>query len=593
VAGVKKWFSVSLSVVLIGGLLAACTSNNNASPSQESASASPSPSATSSSTSTASSEPTKSPGEDQTTGIIKASDPTKIPSVAQNRKDTLVVGMTDPKGVFSPLFMETAYDFYVNYALFDSFLEVKSDGTYIESLADKIDISDDKLKYTFHLKKGVTFSDGSPMTVKDYLFSLKLMLDSSYDGESDPLSYNIVGAKAYHEGTSSDISGVKIIDDLTVEVTVTEISALTRVELGGIYIQPEAYYGKGYKQGDLQSVKALNDKPIGSGQYKLASYKPGQEVDLEANDKYFRGAPKIKNVIFKTTTDSTNLAMLNSGETDMDNINVSADNVEELKALGFVDINILPNNGYGYIAFNHKLKKFQDVKVRQALTYGLNRAEIVEGIYGPYAHVLNIPESSVSWAYTDENVEPYAFDTEKAKKLLDEAGWTVGKDGIREKDGEKFKINFSATADNPVVDALLPIMTKNYKDLGIEIVAETLDFNAIMDKKTAGDYDMFFAAWGLTPDPDNTVYITDGAQNDTGYSNKKVDELMAAGKKELDTEKRKQIYKEMYQEMNKDLPNIFLYQRTNMTAVSARAQGFDISPYKDFPFSLYQVELQQ
>ncbi|MNZ85142.1 Oligopeptide-binding protein AppA precursor [compost metagenome] len=182
---------------------------------------------------------------------------------------------------------------------------------------------------------------------------------------------------------------------------------------------------------------------------------------------------------------------------------------------------------------------------------------------------------------------------EKAKQLLDEAGWVAGADGIREKNGEKLKINFTATADNPVVDALLPIMTTNYKELGIDIVTETLDFNAIMDKKTNGDYEMFFAAWSLTPDPDNTVYITGGAQNDYGYSNTKIDQLMKEGRKTLDIEKRKEIYKEMYQEMNKDVPIILLYQRNNMTAVSGRAVGFDISPYKNFPFSLYQVELQQ
>ena len=171
----------------------------------------------------------------------------------------------------------------------------------------------------------------------------------------------------------------------------------------------------------------------------------------------------------------------------------------------------------------------------------MNREEIVKGIYGPYADVINIPESKVSWAFTDDNINPYDFNIEKAKSLLDEAGWVVGSDGIREKNGEKFKINFSATADNPVVEALLPIMTTNYKELGIQIVAETLDFNAIMDKKTNGDFDMFFAAWGLTPDPDNTVYITNGAQNDTGYSNAKVDELMAKAKKEMDTDKRKAV----------------------------------------------------
>ncbi|MFD1956175.1 ABC transporter substrate-binding protein [Paenibacillus thailandensis] len=588
-AVVKKWLSVSLSIVLVGVLLAACSSSNNTPEESESPSASPVESASAD----PSAEPTAGTGAEDAIGVFEATDANLVPAIAKNRTDTLIVGMTDPKGVFSPIFGETVYDNYVNNAIFDTFLEVAADGTYIESLAEKLDISEDGLKYTFHLKPGVTYTDGSPVTVKDYLFTLKLMLDASYDGPSDPLSYNIVGGQEYHDGKASEISGVKVIDDHTVEVTVTEKSALTRVELGSIPFMSEAYYGKGYKQGDLQSVKALNDKPLGSGQYKLVSYKPGQEVVLEANAQYFRGAPKVKNVIFKTTTESTNIAMLESGETDMDNITVSEDNVEALKMLGFLDVHVLPNNGYGYIAFNHKLKKFQDAKVRQALTYGLNRKEIVEGIYGPYAYVLNIPESNVSWAYTDENIEPYEFDPEKAKQLLDEAGWTVGSDGIREKDGEKFTINFSATADNPVVDALLPIMTTNYKDLGIEVVSETLDFNAIMDKSDTGDFEMFFAAWGLTPDPDNTVYITDGAQNDMGYSNPKVDELMAAGKKELDLEKRKEIYKQMYQELNKDLPAIFLYQRTNMWGISARTEGFDISPYKDFAYSLYQVELAQ
>ncbi|GIO85497.1 ABC transporter substrate-binding protein [Paenibacillus faecis] len=533
------------------------------------------------------------PAEAAPEGVIEAVDMSLNPPAAVNRKDTLIVGMTDPKGVFNPLFRETTYDAYVCYVLFDSFIEVAADGTYTNSLAEKVDVSEDGLKYTYHLKPGVTFTDGKPMTVKDYYFTLKTLLDASYDGQSDPMSYNIVGAKEYHEGKAKEISGVKIIDDHTVEVSITEFSALTPVELGNIFILPEHYYGPSYKQGNLDGVKALNSKPLGSGQYKLTKYSPGQEVVFEANENYFRGAPKVKNVIFKTTTETTNLPMLQQGETDMDEgISVSEDNVEALKEMGFVDINLLPNNGYGYIAFNHKSKKFQDVKVRQALVYGLNRKEIVAGIYGPYADVINIPESTVSWAHTNENIETYDFDLEKAKQMLDEAGWKVGSSGIREKDGEKFKINFSATADNPVVDALLPIMTQNYKELGIEVVAETLDFNAIMDKANTGDFDMFFAAWGLTPDPDNTVYITNGAQNDIGYSNAKVDELMAKGKKTLDIEERKKIYKEMYQEMNKDVPVILLYQRKNMLAVNGRVEGFDFSPYKYFAYSLYQVEMQ-
>ncbi|MEF2966491.1 ABC transporter substrate-binding protein [Paenibacillus sp. M1] len=539
-------------------------------------------------------ENTTAPESTSTEGVIEAADMSLNPQAALNRTDTMIIGMGDPKGVFNPIFRETVYDAYVCYALFDSFVEVASDGTFQNSLAEKVDVSEDGLKYTYHLKPGVTFTDGTPLTVKDYYFTLKLLLDASYDGQSDPMSANIVGAKEYHEGKANEISGVKIIDDNTVEVSITEYSALTPVDLGEIYILPEHYYGPKYTQGNLDGVKTLNDKPLGSGQYKLTKYSPGQEVVFEANENYFRGAPEVKNVIFKTTTETTNLPMLQQGETDMDEgFTVTEDIVEALKEMGFVDINLLPNNGYGYIAFNHRLEKFKDVKVRQALVYGLNRADIVAGIYGPYADVINIPESTVSWAYTDENIETYDFDLEKAKQLLDEAGWTVGSDGIREKNGEKFKINFSATADNPVVDALLPIMTQNYKELGIELVAETLDFNAIMDKSTTGDFDMYFAAWSLTPDPDNTVFITDGAQNDYGYSNPKVDELMAKGRKTLDLEERKQIYKEMYQEMNKDVPLILMYQRKNMIAVNGRLNGFDFSPYKYFSYSLYQVQMEQ
>ncbi|SMF69223.1 ABC transporter substrate-binding protein [Paenibacillus barengoltzii] len=586
----KTWWGFMVLVLVFSMALTACGGGNNtAKPATTNNSEN-----NTNTTTEEKAEPTTPTESDSSDGYIEAADMSLNPPAAANRSDTMIIGMTDPKGVFNPLFMETAYDYYVNYTLFDSFIEVKTDGTYQNSLAEKVDISEDGLKYTYHLKPGVAFSDGTPMTVKDYYFTLKLYMDKSYDGQSDPLSWNIVGAKEYNEGKSNEITGVKIIDDQTIEISLTEYTALTPVELGGIYILPEHYYGKEYTQGKLDGVKKLNDKPLGSGQYKLVSYSPGQEVVFEANENYFRGAPKVKNLIFKTTTATTNLPMLQQGETDMEEgFTVTEDNVEALKAMGFVDISLLPNNGYGYIAFNHNLPKFQDVRVRQALVYGLNRKEIVAGIYGPYADVINIPQSSVSWSYTTENIETYDFDLEKAKQLLAEAGWKLNDKGIREKDGEVFKINFSATADNPVVEALLPIMTQNYKELGIEISAETLDFNAIMDKSNTGDFEMYFAAWGLTPDPDNTVYITDGSQNDLGYSNKKVDELMAKGKKTLDIEERKKIYKEMYQELNKDVPVILMYQRKNMLAINGRLDGFDVSPYKDFPFSLYQVQIAQ
>ena len=532
-------------------------------------------------------------GGDESQGYFEAEDPSLNPETAKSRKDTLIVGMTAPKGVFSPFYWQTAYDKYVVESIFDSFLVVKEDGTYENRLAEDIKISDDMKKYTFTLKQGVKYTDGTPVTVKDYAFALKVLHDKSYDGQTDILSVNIKGGKEYNEGSAKEISGINIIDDYNIEIEVTEPNAMTKDNLGDISFVPEAYYGKDYKQGDLEYMKNLHAKPIGSGQYSLKSFSPGQEVVLEANPDYFLGAPKIKNVIYKTTTDETRLAMFKSGEIDVDMVSVNEDTVEELKSYGFLDVNIFPTNGYGYIAMNHENPKFQDQKVRQALIYGLNRSEIVEIIYGEYGNVINIPQSSLSWAYTDEGIEAYEFDTEKAKQLLDEAGWAAGADGTRVKDGVKLEINFSATADNPVVEALIPVMTQNYQELGIKLTSETLDFNAIMDKKDKGDFEMFFAAWGLTPDPDSTVYLTDGAQNDIGYSNPEVDKYNKEGLAAMDLDARKEAYKKMYQELNKDVPDILVYQRRDMWGINSRVNNMNITPYKDFVIDLYKVELEQ
>ncbi|WP_160035537.1 ABC transporter substrate-binding protein [Paenibacillus sp. An7] len=582
----RKRFSLLLVIMLmLVTVLAACAGGQTAEPT---------PGETPN-TETPAPETPEAPAEDatQNDGLFEATDMSQNPPTATERKDTLIVGVTSPKGVFNPLFQDSAYDDMVNVILFDGFQTINGDGTYSLHLADSIDVSENGLKYTFKLKPGVTYTDGTPVTVNDFYFSLKVLHDKSYDGPSDALSYMIKGGQDYYDGKASEISGVTIVDENTVEVEVTEVTALTKDFLGGITFLPEAYYGKDYKQGNVEPVKALNDKPLGSGQYIMKSFQPGQQVILEANENYFAGAPKIKNVIYKSTTDETKLAMLNTGEIDMDMVTVNEDNIEELQSYGFLNINVFPTNGYGYVGINHEKEKFKDAKVRQALVYGLNRAEIVEAVYGKFADVINIPQSKQSWAYTDEGIEAYAFDTEKAKSLLDEAGWTVGADGTREKDGEKLTIDFSGTADNPVVDAILPIMTANYQDLGIKLNAEKLDFNAILDKTDKGDFDMFFMAWGLTPDPDGTVYTTGGAQNRVKYSNEAYDALMKQGKKELDPDKRKEIYAQAYQELNKDIPDILMYQRRDAWAVNGRVTGLEITPYKDFTYSLYQAELAQ
>lgn len=531
-------------------------------------------------------------------GYIKASDPSKNPSVATDRKDTLVIGVDAPDEVFNPLYAESAYDKYVTNTMFEALLAVDGEAMPTEALAENYEISEDGLTYTFTLREGLKFDDGTPLTTEDVAFTYTAGCDASYDGPLDFVNTTkIKGAKAYKEGTASTVEGIKIIDERKISFTLEEVNAdaiydFTNFATG---IISKAYYGKEYKQGNLDYIKAFHTKPVGCGAYKFIKSVAGQEVDLVANENYYLGKPNIPNLIYKVTSEDTRIQMLQSGEIDMDMVTVNEDNVNQLKGAGFLDLEIFPTNGYGYIGMNFKNAKFADQKVRQALAYGLNRADIVGAVYaGGFADVINVPQSKESWAYYAGDND-YAYDPEKAAQLLDEAGWKVGSDGIREKDGVKLEIKFTASTPNPVNDAIIPVAQANYKEIGVKFEAEQMDFNAVMEKVENGTVEMYFMAWSLTPSADSTgLFGTDGAQNYTGYSNTKVDELLAKGLKETDIEKRKEVYKELYKELNKDLPYIFMYQRRDMWAINSRVKGFEgeITPYKDFTTSLYKLTLE-
>lgn len=527
----------------------------------------------------------------------RAKDKSLIPAESLARTDTIIIGMQEPAGIFNPYYRNTSYDQYVIDTIFDPLLDSNPDGSLKEGLAHKWEISDDGLTYTFYLRDDVKFTDGVPVTAHDAEFVFYLLADPTYDGVADMSKPKIKGFDDYKKGDAQTIEGIKVLDDHTLQIETTEALAPTLRNIN-VTVLPKHYYGEGFSKGNLETLITLHQKPLGSGQYIFESYTAGQEVRLTANENYYKGAPKVKNLIFKPTTPETDIAMLQVGETDFEEgISVNADNIELLESLGFLDYSKLLNNGYGYIGMNHNLPKFQDVRVRQALVYGLNREDIVYAYSQGHANVINVPQSKLSWAYPeDESVlNPYPYDPEKAKQLLDEAGWEVGADGYRYKDGEKLVIHFAASSPNEVNDAIIPYATENYKELGIEFIPEQLEFNAVVEKVDSGNVEMWFMAWGLTAEPDpKNIFHSEGSQNKPGssYSNPKVDELIDAGLKELDQDKRKEIYNELYQVMNEDLPYIFMYQRYNMNTVNSRIQGFEISPYVDFSENLHNVVIE-
>ncbi|PFU83148.1 ABC transporter substrate-binding protein [Bacillus cereus] len=519
---------------------------------------------------------------------IAATDKTKVPDKAKNRKDTLVVGISKPGGVFLPYFQQNGWDGNVTSVIFASLVSTDKQGKPIPELAEKWDVSSDQLTYTFHLRKNLKFSDGSPLTADDVAFTLTLLHDKAYEGEVDISQYAVKGGKEYKEGKATSIEGIQVVDPQTIKITTEKVNSQAIFVLGGTVLS-KAYYGKDYKQNtSLDYLKDLYGKPLAAGPYKFEKYIPGQEVRFVANENYYAGKPKIQNFIYKITSGDTKLQLFQTGEIDHTGLGTGDEVLEQAKALEFANIQIETAPSFSYIYMNNNKPYLKDKKVRQALIYGLDRKKYVDTALKGYGTVANVPIHPTSWAYTEEGVNKYEYDKEKAKKLLDEAGWKVGSDGIREKDGQKLKLSYFGPSSAKDSDLLIPIAKENYKEIGVEFNPEFMDFNTMLSKVNKGDYDLASVSTPITSDPSETAgeYLSTANETSLGYKNAKVDELIQKGIETVDIEKRKPIYKELYKELSDDPPVILLNYRRTITGYNGNIKGIDPEKYNSISANL-------
>ena len=506
---------------------------------------------------------------------IQASDLSKLPAIAKNRTDTIIVGLVDPSGAFTPYFHQSGYDGNVSSLLYTPLVTVDKQGVPVGATAEKWEISDDQLTYTFHIRPDSKFSDGSPLTAEDVAFTWTLINDKAYDGDSTLNSIGIKGAKAYKEGTAASIEGIKIVDPLTLSVTIEKPNAIALLTLGS-EILSKAHYGTEYKQGHIEYIKKLHDHPLGNGPYKLDKFIPGQEVRFVANENFYLGKPKTEKFIYKTSEGDT-WQYLETGEVDYASFSATTENLEKLKSLGYVNITPYTPSNYGYLQVNLEHEALKDKLVRQAITYGLDRQSIYVDANQGAGQVANIPSSLISWAYTDENINSYAYDPQKAKDLLDEAGWKEGADGIRTKDGKKLTIHYLGRK-SPDTDIFIALAGENYKELGIDFQPEVFaDFNALISKVESGDYDLAAFSTPILSDPsDGVTQFVNGEVK--GYNNPEFKKLYEEALATSDMEQRKKIYEDLFKIANEDLPVIFTSYKKAVIAYNGRIQNVEYNP---------------
>lgn len=524
------------------------------------------------------------------TGITPATDPSQIPAAAKLRKDTVVAGISEPQGIFNPYFFVNGWDENVTNVIFSRLIDWDSHGNLVAGLAQSWTVSPDGKTYTIKLRPNLTFSDGSALSAEDIAFTLSVLYDPKYDGDIDITQANILGGAEYKAGKADSVSGLKVIDPLTIQVTTTQPGATTLSKIGGPVLS-KAYYGKGYQRGNLDYLRTLHGKPLGNGPYVYEKYIPGQEIRFHANTHFYRGTPPTPRFIYRITNPSTNFQLLQTGETDYDAFTSRPDDIEQLQLLGFANINLYGSSDYSEVEFNVRRPALQDVKVRQALIYGLDRQKLIDVVYQGYGKVAIEPIAPISWAYNPEGVNPYKYDKAQARKLLDEAGWKPGPDGIRVKDGKRLELTLLASK-KVLNDALIPIAKDNWKQIGVVLKPQVVDFNALMAQRKSGNYDLASFSTSTLNDPHDGVWDFYSTETkESGYNNPQVDKLIDAGNAELDVEKRKPIYHQLYKVLADDPPVILLGYRQILSASSARVTGFKPDIYNGLTGSLPDVKI--
>ena len=519
----------------------------------------------------------------------------------------LVMGISSVDGVFNPILTDQVYDDYVCSAVFSALVENDPEGEFIPGLATW-KISDDHLTYTFTLKDGVCFSDGTPLTAEDVEFTYATIADPKYDG---PRSYAVdllVGYEDYHSGAADKFEGIKVIDSKTISFTFVEevdgepVASPANIESFIYGIMSKDYYAFD----SWEDFKALNEVPMGSGICVFDGWALNDYVRLSKNENYWDkdNALKIDGVLLTNVPEESMIGALQTGDIDFGQLTATQDNWDAVSALSNVTPIKYMGNGYTFLCFNTTLPKLSDVRVRKALMYALDRKSFIAAYYGPdLAQPGLAPISPSSWAFPDmSELEDYAFDLDKAAALMDEAGWKLGTDGYRYKNGEKFTVSWLVYEDSPWPGVLSSMAYDTWKQLGVDLIIEKMDFNSVAERTMdmepgEKDFEIYTMGFSLSidPDPKGALFDADayvaGGFNASGFRDEQSQKLMMQGRAEFDTEKRAVIYKEWAALQNDLIPTVIIAYRNEIWGVNNRVKNLNISTYYNWVANLKNVTI--
>ena len=446
----------------------------------------------------------------------------------------------------------------------------------VPGLATSWTAADDAMSWTVTLREGVLWSDGEPFDAEDVAFTF-----------NDVVLVDELGAQSASQ--FSQVENVEIVDPYTVIFNLNApFSALPYYLAAFSGMLPE--HALGEAENPLTVASFNKQMPVTTGPYMVGEFVPGSFVRLVPNPNYWGDEPKLAGIVFRIIPDAnTQVAQMLAGDLDL----VTRLNAQVLTGLERnpnIEVLRQSQNLYYWVVLNQNDERFTDPRVRQALLMALDREAMIDAILEGYGTVATGPIAPLLGALYNDDVAQYPYDPEGARALLEEAGWSVGEDGIYRKGDDRLSIAMPTGQFGYLVPATL-LVQQYWADIGVEADVQVTEWNAYIQQVVVNrDYEGTLAWWSQPPTPDVTPYYScdaiDRGNNIPNYCSEDLDAIMADGRRALTEEEQIAVYAEMQEYLAEELPYIYLWYPDILTAKNVRLQGFpEINASTAFQFS--------
>lgn len=463
--------------------------------------------------------------------------------------------------------------------IFNGLVGINEKQEIVPELAERWEISEDGKYYTFYLRQDVMWhpkegEEPAPFKADDVIFTYNIMMHPK----------TITAMKVRYEF----IESVTKMDDYTLQFTLKRpiLNALAKFSFKVI---PQ--HGPANTE-FLSREDPFVQKPIGTGPYLLKNITADREVILVANEDYFKGRPHINKFAARPFADQNIMSQaLLFNAIDMI-VLVNHRDIPQIQ--GDKRYILQPYNALSYSFFGYNIRNplLADKRVRKAFTYAVNRQEMLDSFFQGQGTIISGPFAPGSWAY-NLDVQPLAFDPQKAIELLNEAGFVKGNDGIMVKDGQKLSLTLKVpiAKESEAVKRVV-LAFKNYLNkIGVDIEGEFKEWLSWKEDVFLNhDFDIIFASWVFDDSADisslfHSAEIGPWKNNFGAYSNPEIDSLIVESKLTLDHEKRRTINRKLHAIIADESPYTFLWTLTNYAAFNKKLRHVAIHPYKFFSFA--------